>query len=79
MKKFLVLALAVALLTFMVACDDDVKLVSGPEIDVSNGGFFDGVDDTTAATEGTADTTQDTADTEEIDTASESTDTEAAE
>ena len=74
MKKIFALILALSLLVFVVACDDDN--VSGDvEIDVSGGGFFDDpVDtadtdavDTGASTGDAADTdsdTEDTADTE---------------
>ena len=67
MKKIFALILALSLLVFVVACDDD-NVGGDVEIDVSGGGFFDDpVDtaDTTAAD--TADTdsdTEDTADTE---------------
>ena len=76
MKKIFALILTVALLVFMVACDDDN--VGGVEIDVSGGGFFDDPVDTTdsdaadtaASTDDTADTDSDTED---------ASDTEAAE
>lgn len=74
MKKIFALILALSLLVFVVACDDD-NASGDVEIDVSGGGFFDDPVDTTdsdaidtaASTTDTTDTdsdTEDTADTE---------------
>ena len=74
MKRIFALILALSLLVFVVACDDE-NVGSDVEIDVSGGGFFDDPVDTTdsdavdtsASTGDAADTdsdTEDTADTE---------------
>ena len=61
MKKILALILAVTLLVFIVACDDEKEYVGDNEIDVSIGGFFDDVEDTNDSD----DTTENAADTAE--------------
>ena len=76
MKKIFALILTVALLVFVVACDDDN--VGGVEIDVSGGGFFDDPVDT--ADTDAVDTGASTGDAAETDSDTEGTaDTEAAE
>ena len=70
MKRIFALILALSLLVFVVACDDD-NVGGDVEIDVSGGGFFDDpVDtadtdavDTGASTGDAADTDSDTEDT----------------
>ena len=76
MKRIFALILALSLLVFVVACDDE-NTGSDVEIDVSGGGFFDDPVDTAdtdavdagASTTDTTDTDSDTEDTSDTEAA----------